>query len=933
MNIMNRVTMRSLLKNRTRTLVTVIGIALSAALICAVTTYISSFYNTLTENAKYEKGDWHIAYYYRHFSDYEQLAANDKIAGIEYVQELGYAKGENEYSYNYVIGTNGNFEEKNLAIHPYEGRYPASSDEIMLALFESENYAIGDKITLEIGDRYYNGKPVPNFYDELEDNEQRSTFTKGEELRIRETRTYTVVGFYYPMSVLDAAALSSHVGLGYPAVTIADGEMSDSFAYDFFVKLKNPADANSFFTDSDFVSLNETLLTYMGFSPFAVQNLTIWGVAVLLVGIIAFACILLIGNSFSISVSERTKQFGLLFSLGATGKQIRRSVLFECLVVSIAGIPVGAALGIGAVAVSLQFMDSVVSAIGLKVPLTLSVNIFALLIGIAVSLLTVLISAWIPAKRASRITAIEAIRQTKDIKNTPVKVSKLTEKLLGISGVLAAKYYKRSKKHYKSSVIGLSLSLFLFISIYAFGEYFNIMISATSDVYKYDVSADYIDQILGEDLTAEALLKEYKAADHVTDAAMTVYGDPVSYEDDPGGYSVSVVAGINKSCVTAQAIERGSVNAPEDISRYSDEETSAIYSEAPSDFDSTDYLYLDANIVFVDDEAFKSLLKQYGLNEAEYTAPKNPLAVAVDGKRSYDIHSGKNRKTNVLNSDKAQLYIYRYEVPSGMYSIADKYDKNGDEYVTFTDYDLYFDEHKQSEDAYEIKAERIALNIGKVIYDAPFYVTVNFAKLNLIYPKSVMGNICEKWSDKSFTTCYITSDDHTATSRAIEDINNKYTLGTDIYVRTEDYHAEMQSSLGIIDTVRAAVIIFVGIISVIAVTNVFNTVSTNINLRRREFAMLRSVGMTNGEFNRMMIYECIIYWLKSILYGIPPTFLITVVTYFIMYQTIEFDFTFPWETAAAAVAVMCILMLLTVFYAMSKVKKANPIDELKNENI
>ena len=62
---------------------------------------------------------------------------------------------------------------------------------------------------------------------------------------------------------------------------------------------------------------------------------------------------------------------------------------------------------------------------------------------------------------------------------------------------------------------------------------------------------------------------------------------------------------------------------------------------------------------------------------------------------------------------------------------------------------------------------------------------------------------------------------------------------------------------------------FIVMISMIAVANVFNTISTNIKLRRRELAMLRSVGMSEHDFQKMMNFECIFYGMRALLYGLP----------------------------------------------------------------
>jgi putative ABC transport system permease protein len=126
---------------------------------------------------------------------------------------------------------------------------------------------------------------------------------------------------------------------------------------------------------------------------------------------------------------------------------------------------------------------------------------------------------------------------------------------------------------------------------------------------------------------------------------------------------------------------------------------------------------------------------------------------------------------------------------------------------------------------------------------------------------------------------------------------------------------------------------FIILISLIAATNVFNTVSTGISLRRREFAMLKSVGMTSKGFNKMMNYECLLYGAKALLFGLPTSFIITYLIYFFVSHGAEISFVLPWSAIGIAVFSVFAVVFATMMYSMSKIKKDNPIDALKNENL
>ena len=910
MNILNKVTLKTLLKNRTRTIVTIIGIMLASALICAVTTFVSSFYDTLIGNEIYRRGDYHRFFYAQDKDFYEQIVKDERVGSAAFVQELGYFPVDEESTfYLYVIGTDGNFDEKNMGIHAVEGKYPSSPSEIMFSNMFIGEYNIGDTVTIDIGQRWYDGVPVEELGDEFEADKY---IIGGEELRTTETRTYTVSGFYGYSSGTYSAALNVHIGIGWPVVTIADEGMPEGYTYDVFVKLKNPADALSFYIGTPYSGSNETLLTYMGVTPFDTLNFTIWGLSALVIAIVMVGSVSLIYNAFAISVAERTKQFGLLSSIGATKKQLRRSVLFEALVVSVIGIPLGVVLGIGIVALAIQFMGDLFDSMRLAVPVALSVSVLPIVIGMVISLLTVLISAWIPSKRATRITAIEAIRQNKDLTAQPVKTSKLIAKLFGLPGMLAAKYYNRSKKRYKSTVISLVISIVLFISITAFADYFVAALFYHSDVYNYDLEVQSYSDLFNESFTPDTLLEEYKNAEGVTAVTYIAWGDPSEPANHGAGGSTPV--GIDKSFINPIALERG---------RVSD------HFWGNKNPKSDNIMFTHANIIFIGDEAFKELLAQYGLNEAEFMNPDKPLAVVLDGNRMYDVNTGRLLETRILNSDRAEITAYAYETPEGMINYDERTDKDGNVYITFSDSDIYFDTYEMSEDAYEVMAEKLTMNVGKVIYDLPYFVNVRFADLNVIYPMSLIGKICPKWEGMYPLFYLVCSDNHAVTLQAIETINSTHGIGSLI----KDYAASVEESRGFFNTIQTAVYVFIGIISLISVANVFNTISTNIGLRRREFAMLKSVGMTSGGFNSMMIYESILYGVKSLLYGLPVAIVITVVIHLVIAPEFEMSFRMPWAAIGIAVMSVFTAVVITMMYALRKVKKANPIDELKNENI
>ena len=897
MNILNKVTFKSLLKNKTRTIATIIGIILSAALMCTVTGAVSSFMGTLYDNAIYRAGYWNFYSYDMSAKDYDEVMKAPSIKETKYSQVLGYSNSlEQSDSANLrVLGTSGNFAEENMAVHITEGEYPVSNKEILLpmAYSYSGKIKIGDKITLDIGDRMLDGEIINNWGHE-----------DGEYFEARETREYTVTGFYEAGSYHAAIVNYSDP----PALTLADEGMPEEYSYDFYLIFKNPRMYDIHSDEFFYVPLqgfpNNTLYEALGRGGTFLVTVMIAAVAVILVGV---GSVSLIYNAFSISVSERTKLFGLLSSVGATKRQIRRTVIAEALMVSLIGIPLGVAAGIGIVAggieVLTQAFGDVGASLGFDVPFTLHINGWALGAAVVISLLTVLISAWVPSKRATKISAIEAIHMTTEISDRQIKTSPVTEKLFGLSGVLASKYYKRSKKRYRTTIISLVFSIVLFITISGFSDIFMEAVFYQSYSYGYDVYAYLYDYPFSDDNTPDDLLETFENADVVTNAAYTAA---------PNDYGYHSKFRIRAEDASQRAQEKHWLL---DLAYY---ETNTR----------SDWLFGSSNLLFVDDESFKELLKEYNLDEKVFMDPDEPLAVVVDGNRSFDSDTGRYITKKILDSDNNVLYGYYYDK-----SVRDEYDywawenESYDENGECTLYLYEHDNHGEMQTLAEIPVDSYVMKTGKVIYDYPYFVNDSYSNLTIIYPVSLAGKVYKEFADIVPNSYFFLSEDHAACTKAVETI-----LGSNGN-SVRDYAGEQQSARNVITAASIIMYIFVALIALISVTNVFNTITTNINLRRREFAMLKSIGMTSNGFNGMMNFECVLYGAKSLLYGLPISAVILVILNLLMTWGYDMSFRLPWLAIFITVAGVFAAVFVTMMYALNKVKKASPIEELKNENI
>ncbi len=897
MNVFNKVTLQSLKKNKTRTIVTIIGIMLSAAMICAVTTFVSSVQNYLLDRTIYTEGDWHGSAIEVDANTYTDIKTSGKVSETTYNHILGYAEIEslNEFKpYMYVIGAQSDNFFDMLPVHLVSGDYPKNTNEIIIPNHVLSNgglnYKIGDTITLEIGERLLDDFPMGQnnpYYTYVEGEE----VPNDEELRVKTTRTYKIVGIY------ERPEFEDHTAPGYTAITVADKEFAGDAAFDVYFKMNNPSNVYDFMEELQLGgSWNNDVLIFMGISQFSSFTGVIVSLAAIVIALIMFGSISLIYNAFAISVSERTKQFGLLSSVGATKKQLKRMVLFEALSVSAIGIPLGILVGIGGIGVTLLFVgDKFTSMLsGYPEPMRICVSWVAIVAAILVSLLTVLISAWIPSKRATKVSAVEAIRQNMDIKakNKQVKTSKLTYKLFGLPGVIASKHYKRNKKKYRTTVISLFMSIVLFVSTAAFSDYLMESVTGGFESSQYDLSFLAHKSEL-RDTTADEMLEIVLTEKNITKGAYTV--------------AKNYTASVSKDYLTDKYIQsRGEQQA--------DEEGFSNVSG---------YFY------FVNDSEFDKLLEQYKLNKSDYYNTDAPLAIVMDTDRKFNFATEKYEIIDTLKGDYNELNWKAMKQFEGYdYITAENVD--GKVYLVYKNPD-------NSEDVIKIPEDEgyvyYTLKTGKAITEKPFYMTDSGSGgVNIIYPLSMYEHVVPKESqfDDLGYNYILCSDNHAASYKNLEAILLENNLNPENLSDVAELEESTRNTVLIIQVFAYG---FIVLISLIAAANVFNTISTNISLRRREFAMLKSVGMTQRGFNKMMNFECLLYGSKALLLGLPVSAGITYLIYMVVSGGFDTTYHLPCTAIGISVLSVFLVVFVTMLYSMSKIKKENPIDALKNENL
>ena len=898
MNVFHKVTLQSLRKNKTRTAVTIIGIILSAAMICAVTTTYASLQDFLYRNFAYNNGEWHGNQSNADREELDFLLNSEEVEDVVYTSVVGWAdSGETRTKetkpYLYIMGTVPDFREL-IPVHITAGRYPERADEIMLPEhylnLGGKYYAPGEKITLEIGDRV-SGEWVLGYNTQFIgcDPEQEEYET----LAVRETKTYTVVGYCEVLPVENYA-----IAAGFCCLTVAE-DRDSAAAYDAWFTLKNPKDIYTFMAENEIVGdTNDDILIVLGVSRFNAFYGVLYGLVGIAIGLIMFGSVSLIYNAFSISVSERTKQFGLLSSVGATKKQLRRMVFFEAFSVSVIGIPLGILVGITGIGITfLCIGDRFAYMFDLQYPMTLCVSVPSVIAACTIALITVLISAWIPSKRAMRVSAVEAIRQNNDISvsGKEVKISPLTYKLFGLPGMIARKHFKRNRKKYRTTVMSLFMSIVLFVSASSLMSY---MVESTSDVYSnYGFDILYgLDPSDERSIPVDAFMEKVRDAETITEAVYT-QRDHLNcnilreYLTDEWMYEV--VRGMSGEATNT------------------DDET--------LDF-------LSPVAYFVEDEVYLEYLKANGLNTETYMNTTAPVAVAIDGRTKYSNKQDKFIRVNTLKTVPCEMTAGFITAVDGYYLTDITTDENGNAIYRYR-------ANSGGEDFIELTeqeaAPQVTVKVGEVLYERPYYISTE-ADLFLLYPLSARNAVIpENQPDNSYAVVMNTTNHNEAMIEIEKLLADLGMSKSELY----DYAANEESTRAMVTIIKVFATGFIVLISLIAAANVFNTISTNINLRRREFAMLKSVGMSAKGFNKMMNYECLLYGTKSLLYGVPVSCIITYLIYRVVGSGVDTTFVLPWVAIGTAVLSVFLVVFVTMMYSMSKIKKDNPIDALKNENL
>lgn len=842
-NIFHKISLQGLRKNKSRTFVTIIGVVLSSALITAIFTFVVSLQNYMINGAIMKYGGWHISFPDTSSSFVQEQADNDKIEKTFFYENIGYALlegGTNEDKpYLFIAG----FCEEtfhNLPIELISGRLPQNDSEVLVPAHVMTNggvkISVGDTLTLSVGTRQAEDETL---------NQHHVFQAEKESLASTSEKSYTVVG------ICQRPVFEERSAPGYTLITKSENtNFSNSLTG--FVTLKNPYGINSYkksLLDKYDTVLNSEVLRFMGLSNDKIFNTLLYSVGGILVALIMLGSVFMIYNSFNISLNERTHQFGILMSIGATKKQLKNSVLFEGLCIGMIGIPVGIFIGIPSIRLVLSLVSKNFANIMYdNVELTVKISAPVLAATVLVSLITILISAYLPAKKAAVVPIMECIRQTNEIKIDAgaVKTSNFAEHMYGLEGILALKNFKRNKKRYRSIILSLTLSVVLYVSADAFGTY--LQQEAEQSIIDSDYDILFTAQGIDKN-EAEPLYNSLKSAD--------------------GVYKSFCMAVFSCSCMVNTS---DFSNEYQRLAEMKDMEGTAKQS---------------INIRFIEDSIYQELIKE--LNIMENAGSKNTEMILTVESRANpsSIFTKESTELTLLSASEKEQKI-NCVTPSDSLSkdICDK---------------LSFDE---SSDSLTGIASFAMLESFDVI-DNPVNLQMTFQSIS---PKQ-------------------------STEQMQKIINEK---GVDSVYALRNLYEVFDQNRNILFVIDLFTSVFIVMISLIAVANVFNTISTNIKLRRRELAMIRSVGMSDHDFNKMMSFECVFYGMKTLLFGLPISLILSFLIYVIIaggrIDGIDgLNYILPLGSIGISLCGVFLVIFVTTLYTVRKIKKENIIDALRDD--
>jgi putative ABC transport system permease protein len=663
-------------------------------------------------------------------------------------------------------------------------------------------------------------------------------------------KTSPEISKYYTQTD-DAGNITLYCRLSYPTSNAYNQMMEIAASYNITY-------------DNGFV--NTQLLALEGHGPDQYTTV-IYTVASVLFLVIMGASIIVISNAFRVSAAERIKQFGMLKSVGATSRQIRSTVIHEGLFLAIGGIPLGIVIGLMVEAIGCQLAGYFLAAVNTinrnQIQMKFTAPLWVIALAALLAFVTIFLSAYLPAAKAAKLPAIEAIRGNKEVayKAKKIRSSKLMRLLFGVEGELAAKSMKRSRRSYRATVITLSASVVLFLVSITFGQ--SMMVDI--DMVYPDVEASVI--------TSMEASSGYGEGERSGQIIL-----PLRINSQKAEEITNKLAAYD-STTSLKMVGSG-------FSYLEHHTTSDIWSK-----DGIKYLPkaaagepVSVKFIILDDDYYKQLCEKANVPLGSNIL-LNQVLINIDGKR-------------------ALFSPYKETV----------------ETISLSYYDVSGRGAIPAEEVLSMQTKEIP--IAGQLTDLPGDLRGDENQIYIVTPDGEMDSI----------TWLADVEDSRKFSEYADDVLNKMLIppvGSNLTLNSLDIKSALDASRGINTLFMVFIYGFIAMLTLIGLTNVISTISTNIRLRKREFAVLVSLGMTPEGIKRMISYESLLCGLRSLFFGLIIGLGLSYFNFTTMTDFINFPYEFPVIPVIASVVTVLLLTFATMRFSAARVRRGNVMDALR----
>ncbi|WP_342556090.1 FtsX-like permease family protein [Paenibacillus sp. FSL R7-0652] len=876
-------TKKYLLGQKKRSILTIVGIILSVTLLTAVGTLAMSYQDKLVRQTIQDYGDYEVSFNGVPGKDVPRIVNQATIGSAGVIHRIGYAiisstsekeKNENPfaapYRYLNVKGYDAQAMSK-LQVQLESGRLPQKPNEIILSSWSLNTFAskpaIGDKITLNLGDRL-----------EASTGKVKSANSVGdygwdldEKFKPRMKQQYTVVGV---MKTAKNVTWSST--FIYSAITYDDHQKIDPsqnfFIYATMKSMDNIKEKSEAILSSSGlgnvdqgsaqelnretviknvrIEYNNELLKLFGKSTYSnVNQSSIYALAAIVL-IIMGCTSAVIYNTFHISVLERISQFGMLRCLGAAPAQIRRIVFKEATVLSLIAIPIG--LFTGTILMKVLFYNISMLTLGFLNDMHMIISVPILLAAAGLGLIVVYVSALGPAKLASSVSPLEALKTSGSTVVEQGDFKRLSfagSKWLGFEGRFASRNIRRNRKRFRITAFSMIISMVMYI---VFSGLVNVLGTTSASGINYSYSLDYQgmskripNSVYNKLATLDGVKQAYSFYNHQLQAIIPKEKlNPNYYQQQKEMYSVEMENGYR-----------------------------------------TD----------------NNFLMSYGINGLQELRPKLTSG-SIDASQMNDENGVIVIQKISMTTEKGTNMI----IDQTRFKVGDKI------------------KVRSMNDNQPYKTVTVVGTADQGPLSGEY---TESAIIQMITTPKVIENIT---SDNAYDRILLQANPETDNGAIVGYF--KSLVQQDAGYSYRDRVEEMKQARNDAMTLNIFLYGFIGVIAAIAFLNILNTVSTNLILRTKEFAVLKAIGMTQKEIRKMVLLEGVFYGVFAAVYG---SLLGTALSYgvsYLMRNAVQIEWVMPWSSILTSSLGAIAATLLASYWPLRRLERIQITDGLRGEN-